>query len=137
MPANQHQPRLVHWVEPIALFSCALCMIFTILLTLFCFSSDFNETWWSCSTHVYYNFTKFHQNRMKNKNVFIIDRLMEVSSIKVLLSGRWIWPKLIYQTIQYIMHFVQGHVSENYTTTYKSVWCFATLQLFGYWLSNQ
>ena len=29
--------------------------------------------------HVYYNFTKFHQNRMKNKKVFIIDHLMEVS----------------------------------------------------------
>ena len=41
-----------------------LCTIFTILLTLwnseqknrplrklFCFSSDFNETWWGCSTH--------------------------------------------------------------------------------------
>ena len=26
-----------------------------------------------CSTHGYYNFTKFHQNRMKNKSVFIID----------------------------------------------------------------
>ena len=42
----------------------ALCMIFMILLTLwnyeqknmlliklFCFSSDFDETWWNCSTH--------------------------------------------------------------------------------------
>ena len=42
----------------------ALCTIFTILLTLwnseqknvlliklFCFSSDFDETWWNCSTH--------------------------------------------------------------------------------------
>ena len=27
---------------------------------------------------------------MKNKNVLIIDHLTEVSSIKVLLSGRWI-----------------------------------------------
>ena len=31
----------------------------------------------------YYNFTKFHQNRMKIKKVLIIDSLMEVSSIKV------------------------------------------------------
>ena len=42
----------------------ALCTIFIILLTLwnseqknglliklFCFSSDFDETWWNCSTH--------------------------------------------------------------------------------------
>ena len=42
----------------------ALCTIFTILLTLwnseqknglliklFCFSSDFDDTWWNCSTH--------------------------------------------------------------------------------------
>ena len=63
----------------------ALCTIFTILLTLwnseekngllinlFCFSSDFDETWWSCSTQVYYNFAKFPQNWMKNKKVFLI-----------------------------------------------------------------
>ena len=31
----------------------------------------------------YYNFTKFHQIRMKNKKVLFIDRLTEVSSIKV------------------------------------------------------
>ena len=36
---------------------------------------------------VYYNFTKFHQNQMKNKKVFIIDRLTEVSSINVPLRS--------------------------------------------------
>ena len=36
---------------------------------------------------VYYNFTKFHQNRMKIKKNLIIDHLMEVSSIKVLLRS--------------------------------------------------
>ena len=30
----------------------------------------------------------FYQNQMKNKKVLIIDRLMEVLSVKVLLSGR-------------------------------------------------
>ena len=63
----------------------SLCTIFTILLTLWnseqknrllinllCFSSDFDETWWSCSTHGYYKFTKFHQNQMKNKKVLLI-----------------------------------------------------------------
>ena len=76
--------------------ACSLCTIFTILLTLwnsepkkllkiklFGFSSDFDETWWSCSIHMYYKFTKFHQIRMKNKKVLFIDRLTEVSSIKV------------------------------------------------------
>ena len=38
-------------------------------------------------THVYYNFTKFHQNWMKNKKVFIIDNLKEVSSVKVPLRS--------------------------------------------------
>ena len=38
----------------------------------FCFSSNFDETWWSCSAHGYYNFTKFHQNRNKNKTVLLI-----------------------------------------------------------------
>ena len=42
-------------------------------------------SWW--------NLVKFHQNWMKNKKVFIIDRLMELSSVKVLISGRWIRPK--------------------------------------------
>ena len=29
---------------------------------------------------------------MKNKKVLMIDILMEVLSVKVLLSGRWLWP---------------------------------------------
>ena len=37
--------------------------------------------------HVYYNFTKFHKNRMKNKKVFIIECLTEVSSDKVALRS--------------------------------------------------
>ena len=64
----------------------ALCTIFTILLTLWnseqknglliklsCFSSDFDETWWSCS----YNFTKFYQNHVKNKKVLLIARFSD------------------------------------------------------------
>ena len=57
----------------------ALCTIFTILLTLwnseqkmsyiliklFCFSSDFDETWWSCV------YPCVLQNQMKNKKSFI------------------------------------------------------------------
>ena len=55
----------------------ALCMIFTILLTLrnseqknglliklFCFSSDFDETWWSCS---YPCVLQFHQVSSKSE----------------------------------------------------------------------
>ena len=66
----------------------ALCTIFTILLTLwnsehknwlliklFCFSSDFD-------THVYYNFTNFHQNRMKNIKVLLI-ACLSVQNFKV------------------------------------------------------
>ena len=30
------------------------------------------ETWWTCSTHCYYNITKFYQNQMKNKKVSLI-----------------------------------------------------------------
>ena len=44
--------------------------------------SDFDETWWSCSTYVYYNFTKFHQNQMKNKKVLLIARF-SVQNFKV------------------------------------------------------
>ena len=35
------------------------------------------------NTHVYHNFTKFHQIRMKNKKGLFIDRLTEVLSVKV------------------------------------------------------
>ena len=38
-------------------------------------------------THGYNNFTKFHQNQMKNKNFFIIDHLTEVLPIKVPLRS--------------------------------------------------
>ena len=38
---------------------------------------------WSCSTHGYYNFTKFQQNWIKQKKVFISACLTEVSSVKV------------------------------------------------------
>ena len=37
---------------------------------LFCFWWwVFDETWWSCCTHEFYNFTKFHQKHIKNKKV--------------------------------------------------------------------
>ena len=58
----------------------ALCKIFTIRLTLwnfeqknglliklFCFLSNFDESWWNCSTHGY-------QNEMKNQKVLWIAR---------------------------------------------------------------
>ena len=45
-----------------------------LLIKLFHFYSDFDETWWSyntrmCNSTYDYNFTKFHQNRNKNKKV--------------------------------------------------------------------
>ena len=45
-----------------------LCTIFTILLTLWN-SEQKNEP--LINIDVYYNFTKFHQNRMKIKKVFV------------------------------------------------------------------
>ena len=45
---------------------------------LFCFSFDFNETWWSFSAN--YNFTNFH--------VFLMTHFTDDLSIK----GRWIRP---------------------------------------------
>ena len=44
------------------------------LINLICCSTDFDETCWSCSTHEYYNFTKFHQNRIKHKKVLSMAR---------------------------------------------------------------
>ena len=43
-----------------------------LLINHFCFSSIFYETWWSCSTHKCYKFTKFHQKGMKNKKSFLL-----------------------------------------------------------------
>ena len=36
---------------------------------LFCFTFDFDETFLDCSTHEYYNLTKFRQNRMLKSNL--------------------------------------------------------------------
>ena len=47
-----------------------------LLINLFCFSSDFDETWWSCRTNVYYDFTKFHQKRIKNKKYLLISHFI-------------------------------------------------------------
>ena len=79
-----------------------LCTIFTILLTLwnseqkngllkklFCFSSDFDKTRWGCSIHGYYNFTKFHQNRMKNKKVFLIAHFWPISALYGPTAAQW------------------------------------------------
>ena len=86
-----------------------LCTIFTILLTLwnseqkkgllmklFCFSSDFDETWWSCSYRcVHYNFTKFHQNWMENKKVLLIAHF-SVQNFKVSVE---LWKLYIVRTM--------------------------------------
>ena len=45
----------------------------------FCFSSDFDKNW---LTYVFYNFTKFHQNQMKNKKVLLI-ALFSVQNFKL------------------------------------------------------
>ena len=37
----------------------------------FCSSSNFKESWSSCSTHQYYNLTNFHQNLMKNEKYLL------------------------------------------------------------------
>ena len=42
-----------------------------LLINIFHFSSDFDESWWDCSTHEYYNVTNFHQNWMKNRNLLL------------------------------------------------------------------
>ena len=70
-------PQLGGWLaHSIIVYRVALCTIFTILLTLwnseqknglliklFCFSSDFDETWWSCS---YPCVLQFHQALSKS-----------------------------------------------------------------------
>ena len=84
----------------------ALCTIFTILLTLwnseqknglliklFCFSSDFDETWWSCS---YPCVLQFHQVSSKSdekqksflNSLFFCSEFQSVSRIvKIVHSG--------------------------------------------------
>ena len=42
-----------------------------LLINIFHFSSDFDESWWDCSTDEYYNVTNFHQNWMKNRNLLL------------------------------------------------------------------
>ena len=53
-----------------------------LLIKLFCFYSDCDETWWSCNTHGYYKFTKFHHNWNKNKKVLLIAHFLNSWSLK-------------------------------------------------------
>ena len=84
----------------------ALCRIFTVLLSLwnseqkngliiklFCFSSDFDETWWNCRTHGY---LKLHQvsSKSDDKQKSFIDSLFFCSEfqsigriVKIIHSG--------------------------------------------------
>ena len=68
---------------------CGCTLKNLLLKKLFCFSSDFDETWWSCSTHVYYNLTKFYQNRMKNKKVFLIAHFLPISALYGPTAAQW------------------------------------------------
>ena len=61
--------------------------------TFFCFSFDFGETWWNCSTHGY-KFTKFHQNQMKNKKV-LVTACFSVQNFKVSVE---LWKSYIVHT---------------------------------------
>ena len=59
-----------------------VCQLNVFYIKLFCFSSDFIETWWSCSTHdvTYYSITKLYQILMKNKKVLYKTHLTDGSS---------------------------------------------------------
>ena len=60
------------------------------LIKLFCFSSDFNETWWNCSTHRVLQHHIVFSNSEKNKKVlYTITHLTDGPLVK----GRWIRPK--------------------------------------------
>ena len=57
------------------LLNSSISCLFTnirLLIKIFCFSSNFDETLWDCSTHGYYNLTKFCQNQMRNKIFLLI-----------------------------------------------------------------
>ena len=63
------------WVRRKNAISC----LFTknvLIIKIVCFSSDFDETLWDCSTHECYNLTKFHQNRIKNKNFLFLGHFL-------------------------------------------------------------
>ena len=90
----------------------ALCTIFTILLTLwnseqknglliklFCFSSDFDETWWSCS---YPCVLQFHQVSSKSdekqksfiNSLFFYSEFLSVSRIVKIVHSRAVSCKI-------------------------------------------
>ena len=53
-------------------------------------------------THVYYNFTKFHQNRMKNKKVLLIARF-SIQNFKVSVD---LWKSYIVLRLPWIASFL-------------------------------
>ena len=69
-----------------------------LLINIFHFSSDFDESWWDCSTHEYYNVTNFHQNWMKNRNLllhvcFWLCPIFFVSDL-IIFIGTFLWQYL-------------------------------------------
>ena len=108
----------------------ALCMIFTILPTLwnseqkngllinfFVFHLILMKLGEVVVIHVYYNFTKFHQNRMKNKKVLLIARF-SVQNFKVSVE---LWKS-------YIVHYTWWHKYRyylfiNYLPMYLNGFC--------------
>ena len=85
-----------------------------LLIKFFCFWSDFDETWWDCSTHEYYNLTNFRQNRMKNKKVenFVASvqhsrgRSVSIFLVRSLqLSIKFVWNLFWKKFRLSVMHF--------------------------------
>ena len=79
----------------------SLCMIFTILLTLwnsepkkllkiklFCFSSDFDATWWSCSTHYVLQLHRQVSLKSDEKQKSFINIPFSVQNFKVSVESR-------------------------------------------------
>ena len=118
----------------------ALCTIFTILLTLWN-SEQKNELLINLFNfhlilmklgevvviHVYYNFTRFHQNRMKNKKVLLIARF-SAQNFKVSVES---WKSYIVTYLKsknqcvlklFLLHFAGLFVRKNFKNILILVW---------------
>ena len=69
------------------------------------------------ATHVYYNFTKFHQNRMKNKKVLLIDHF-SVQNFKALVES---WKSY---SVQLEKNLLWGDMTQNLPEKFDRIFFF-------------
>ena len=91
-------------------------------LKLFCFSSDFDKTWWYCNTLVNENFPKFHWIQMKNKNVLYSIHLTDSSFAKGQVNSAQVFEQSGFARLNMYICIVYIYVKFLLLFIYQEYW---------------